>query len=136
MRRILKIDNFVKDFPSKYGLDADGSCYEVIDSFYMEVLTGYELKGTISGIDYFLPTWSRFKCIKGDLISVSKNGCYIQAKDTGGFMECKPESKISGGEPNLVVMPGNFLNKIGKDIMNIHSLSFQERNKIASSRIL
>lgn len=136
MGRILKIDNFVKDFPSIYGLDADGTCYQVNDSFYVEVLTGYESKGTISGIPYFEPKWTKFVCNKGDVIVASKSGCYIQPKDTEGFMECRPESKSPEGEPKLEAIPKDFLTKIAKDVINTNSLSFSERNKITSSRIL
>jgi hypothetical protein len=136
MSRILKIDNFAKDFPSVYGLDADGSCYEVKESFYLEVITGYESKGTISGVKYFEPTWSKIKCDKGDLISASKSGCYLQAKGTDGFMECRPISEAPEGNPKLENIPLNFVVKTGKDLMNVNSLSFAERNKITSSRLL
>ncbi len=136
MNRILKIDNFVKDFPSIYGLDADGTCYQVNDSFFLEVLTGYDSKGKISGVNYFEPTWSKFRCDKGDLITVSKSGCFIQPKDSEGFMECRPESLTPEGEPKLEAIPKKFITKIAKDVMDIHSLSFEDRNKIASARIL
>jgi hypothetical protein len=136
MSRILKIDNFAKDFPSIYGLDADGSCYEVKEPLYLEVITGYESKGTISGIPYFEPMWSKIKCDKGDLISASKSGCYLQAKGTEGYMECRPLSEAPEGSPKLENIPQDFITKVGKDLMNINSLSFGERNKITSARLL
>ena len=136
MSRILKIDNFAKDFPSVYGLDADGTCYEVKEPFYLEVIIGYESKGTISGVKYFEPTWSKIKCEKGDLITASKSGCYLQAKGSEGFMECKPVSETPEGSPELENIPSKFMNKVGKDLMNIRPLSFEERNKITSARLL
>jgi hypothetical protein len=136
MSRILKIDNFTKDFPSVYGLDADGTCYEVKEPFYLEVIIGYESKGTISGVKYFEPTWSKIKCEKGDLITASKSGCYLQAKGSEGFMECKPVSETPEGSPGLENIPSKFMNKVGKDLMNIRPLSFEERNKITSARLL
>jgi hypothetical protein len=136
MSRILKIDNFANDFPSVYGLDADGTCYEVKEPFYLEVIIGYESKGTISGVKYFEPTWSKIKCEKGDLITASKSGCYLQAKGSEGFMECKPVSETPEGSPGLENIPSKFMNKVGKDLMNIRPLSFEERNKITSARLL
>ena len=136
MSRILKIDNFTKDFPSVYGLDADGTCYEVKEPFYLEVIIGYESKGTISRVKYFEPTWSKIKCEKGDLITASKSGCYLQAKGSEGFMECKPVSETPEGSPGLENIPSKFMNKVGKDLMNIRPLSFEERNKITSARLL
>jgi hypothetical protein len=136
MSRILKIDNFTNDFPSVYGLDADGTCYEVKEPFYLEVIIGYESKGTISGVKYFEPKWSKIKCEKGDLITASKSGCYLQAKGSEGFMECKPVSETPEGSPGLENIPSKFMNKVGKDLMNIRPLSFEERNKITSARLL
>jgi hypothetical protein len=119
-----------------YGLVADGTCYEVKEPFYLEVISGYESKGTISGVKYFEPTWSKIKCENGDLIPASKCGCYLQTKVYEGFMECRPVQEAPEGTPKLENIPSKFMNKVGKDLMNIHPLSFEERNKITSARLL
>ena len=48
MQNIKKIKDYEKSFPTKYGLDADGSCYPVDSSFNVRVLEGYNKEGKIN----------------------------------------------------------------------------------------
>jgi hypothetical protein len=133
MPRILKIDNFEKDFKPEYGLDSDGSCYIVKSPFYIEIISSYEIEelGTPPKIK---PVWSRIKLMQNDIISVTKSGCFAQLKDYDGFVECKPENLSGEGEPKFDRFPKEMLRKIGKDIINSKPMTFEERGKIIIAR--
>lgn len=135
MSRIIKIDQYTKDFPSKYGLDADGSCYEVQEDFPIEGLLSYN---TINSPKYgkiLEPLWSKFIAKAKDLIMSSKNGCYIKLSDRDGFVECRPISTTKSGEPQMLAFRKEVLVKIGKDAMNAYPMSFEEREQIIQERV-
>ena len=77
MARILKIDNFINDFPSFYGLEGDGACYSVTKPFSIDILISYDVKGKIGDIDYLEPTWSQYQCLEGDLITCNLSLIHI-----------------------------------------------------------
>jgi hypothetical protein len=133
MPRILKIDNFEKDFKPEYGLDADGSCYLVISSFYLEIISSYETEelGTPPKIK---PVWTRIKLLQNDMISITKAGCFVQLKDYEGFVECMPENLSKEGEPKFDTFPKEMLRKIGKDIIDAKPMTFEERGKLIIAR--
>ena len=117
MSSILKIDQFQKDFKSKYGLDADGSCYLIKSSFYLEIISSYESENKESNhISKVKPIWTRINTHDGDVISVTTSGCFIQLNDYTGFIECRPENISKEGEPKFDKFPDDMLKKIGKDI--------------------
>ena len=130
MARILKIDNFTDAFPSFYGLEGDGTCYSVKNSFSINILISYDVKGKMGDIDYLEPTWSQYQCQEGDLITCNKNGCYIEPKSSEYFVECMPNDKTKPGEPSFDKFPQEDLKKIGKDLINSQSMGFEERKKI------
>jgi hypothetical protein len=135
MTRISKINDFVSDFESKYGLDAGGSCYIVKNDFYLEIISSYEDDKSIEGpLKYINPVWSKIKVTEGDLISVTKNGCFIEIKEVEGFVECRPEPTSKEMEPKLDRFPDDYLEKIGNDIISSKPMSFEERKKIIITR--
>lgn len=134
MTRILKIDQYTNDFPSIYGLDADGSCYEIIGGLLLDALLSYKEIESIEHGKYFEPIWTRILTIKGDLILSSKNGAFIKFMDHVGFVPCKPGQETKPGEPPMLGFPPDFIKKIGKDLMNDKPMSFEERNEVIKER--
>ncbi len=133
MPRILKIDNFEKEFKPEYGLDSEGSCYIVNSPFYVEIISTYETEelGTPAKVK---PIWTRIKLLQNDIISSTKSGCFLQLKDYDGFIECRPERLSKEGEPSFDRFPKEMLRKIGKDIINSKPMDFEERRKLRISR--
>lgn len=135
MPNILKIDQFQKDFKSKYGLDADGSCYLVKSPFYLEIISAYDREDKKSNhISKVKPVWTRINTQDGDVISVTASGCFIQLNDYTGFIECRPENLSNEEEPKFDKFPNDMLKKIGKDIIDSKPMSFEERSKITIAR--
>jgi len=134
MERILKIDNFEKNFPTKYGLDSDGSCYEVITPFKIEILSGYTEPANKKGINYRDPIWEDFTTSDGDVILSSKNGAFIILKNSEGYIDCRPARSSNQQEPNMDTFPKDSINKIGKDLYRIRAMSFEDRKKITTTR--
>lgn len=136
MTKITKIDDFVSDFGSMYGLEAKGNCYLVNSDFYLEIISSYDEDKSIEGdIKYVTPFWSRIKVSDGDLISVTKNGCYLELKDFDGFVECRPEIESKDTEPKFDKFPNEYLDSIGKNILSSKPMSFEERKKVTMSRL-
>ena len=133
MSRILKIDNFQKDFKTEYGLDSDGSCYIVKSPFYIEIISSYEIE-ELGKPAKVKPIWSKIKLLQNDVISSSVGGCFVQLKDYDGFIECRPENLSKEGEPKFDRFPKEMLRKIGKDVINSKPMSFEERNKLIIAR--
>lgn len=133
MPRILKIDNFQKDFKTEYGLDADGSCYIVKDSFYIEIISSYEIE-ELGKPQKVKPVWSKIKLMQNDVISSSIGGCFVQLKDYDGFIECRPENLSKEESPKFDAFPKELLRKIGKDVINCKPMSFEERAKLIIAR--
>jgi len=132
MSTILKIQDFQKQNPTMYGLDADGSCYDVTAPFDLRIITGYEdlELGFKSGIKYKTPKWEKVEVGIGDSILCSKNGAFMIPKDEQGFIECKPMKKSGSQEPNFDVFPMDKLKKIGKNIFKVKSIPFEDRQKM------
>jgi hypothetical protein len=130
MSRILKIDQFTKDFPSFYGLEGDGTCYIITSTFNLEILVSYNSKGKIGDVNYLEPKWEQYKGLEGDLITCNKNGCFIEPKSLEYFVECRPSNKTNTGEPNFNKFPIESLKKQGKNLINSFTMGFEERGKI------
>ncbi len=136
MTRILKIDNFVKDFPTKYGLDADGSYYEIKEPFEIMIIVNYEDISNQGEIKYKTPKWQKIQVREGDFISCSKNGAFFIPKEKDGFVECTPCKESKQQDISFDTFPKNSLKKIGKDLFKLHPMSFDEREKITISKEL
>jgi len=134
MPRILKIDSFSKEFKSNYGLDSGGTCYMVKEPFYLEIIQSYDID-KIQTPQTLKMKWGRIKTTKGDLISVTDSGCFIELVGYNGFVECRPEKIEKGGTPSFSSLPGEYLKKIGKDLINSTPMSFDDRNKVIITRI-
>ena len=130
MSRILKIDDFEESFPTKYGLDADGSCYEIKSPFDIMIIVDYEDLDGQTDTKYKSPKWEKFKTSKGDVILCSKNGSFIFPKDREGFVECTPVKDSNQQDISFDTFPKNSLKKIGKDLFRMHSMPIEERKKM------
>lgn len=130
MERILKIDQFVKSFPSKYGLASDGSYYDVLEDFYCEALISYEKKGKIGEVDYLEPVWQKFKAIKEDTIISSLSGAYLQPKDYEELIEIRPTSFSNEGDPSFDRFNKKILYRIGKDITQKKIMDSESKGKL------
>lgn len=134
MNKISKIDNFTRDFKSKYGLESEGSSYIVKNDFYVDVISSYEIE-EIGNPPLVKPVWSRIKLINGDLISVTSQGVFVELKDFEGFIECRPETTSKEGEPSFDKFERAKLNKIGYDMIESKPMTFEERKKLIINRI-
>jgi|688.fasta_scaffold209343_2 hypothetical protein len=133
MTRISKIDDFQKEFPYRYGLPQDGSCYDVNYSFMIQVLTSYKEIYGQSGIKYVEPVWENYTTKEGDTIISSKSGAYIIPLNSDGFIECRPIRNSGPQEPSFDVFDKNSISLVGKDLFRLHSMSFEERKKITTA---
>jgi hypothetical protein len=136
MSRILKIDNFERDFPTKYGLDADGSCYEVSSPFDIMIIVDYE---SISGDPkemYKKPKWEKIQANEGDFIVCNKNGTFIIPKDSDGFIECCPVKTSKQQDLDFDTFPKNSLEKKGKELFKVHSIPFKERQQMITFNLI
>lgn len=133
MSRILKIDNFEKDFEPKYGLDSGGSCYIIKKSFPLEVISSYDIE-ELEEPKKLKPVWSSIKCLEGDIISITKSGSFIQFKDYIGFIECRPENISKKGEPDFDRFPKDMIKKIGKNMIDSKPMTLEERAKLIIAR--
>ncbi len=136
MSRILKIDDFEKDFPTKYGLDADGSCYEIESPFEIMIIAGYEDISNQGEIKYKSARWEKAQTGIGDYISCSKNGTFFIPKEKECFVECTPCKESKQQDISFDTFPEKSLKKIGKDLFKLHPMSFDEREKITISKEL
>ena len=130
MSRILKIDRFIKDFPSKYGLDADGSCYEIKRDMFIEAVLSYIDSESAEYGKCLEEVWSRIIGKKGSIIISSKNGTFIKPIGYDGFIECRPERDTKIGEPPMLKYQIGDLEKIGKDIISCNPMSFEDMHKL------
>jgi hypothetical protein len=134
MAKISKIDNFVKDFKSKYGLESEGTSYVVTKEFYVEVISSYKIE-KIGEPPIVKPQWSKIKLEKNDIISVTSSGVFAEIKGFDGFLECKPERYSKEGEPSFDRFEKSNLSKIGKDMITSKPMTFEEREKLIITRI-
>jgi hypothetical protein len=134
MRRIEKIDQFIKDNPTKYGLDADGYFFEVKEDFYIECIESYAKEGKMSGIDVLKPIWTKMKAVPGDILVVNRNSSYIIPKGMDDYMECKPLQILKDKDLQDPVYTKDKLIKIGKGVFKSKPMSFKDRLKITLSR--
>lgn len=134
MPRILKIDNFTKEHKSNYGLDSGGTCYMVKEPFYLEIIQSYDID-KIQVPQTLKMKWGKIKVSKGDIISVTDSGCFVELEGYNGFVECRPEKIEKSGEPSFSSLPGEYLKKLGKDMINSVPMSFEDRNKVIITRI-
>ena len=134
MGNILKIDNFSNEFKSKYGLESNGNCYIVKDPFYVEVITFYK-KEYSDEIPKLIPSWTRIKAEKDDLISITNSGCYIEIKGYTGYLECRPEIISKKGSPSFDKFPEQKLEMIGKNLLKCNPMTFEERKNVSIARI-
>ena len=132
MDKILRIQDFQKENPTKYGLDADGSCYEVEYPFDLMVIIGYEdlEAGFNSGMRYKTPKWEKIEASTGDTILCSKNGAFLIPKDIEGFIECSPMKESGSQEPSFDVFPKDKIKKIGKNLFRVKPIPFEDRKKM------
>lgn len=130
MSTIKKIDDFEKSFPTRYGLDADGSCYEVESPFDIMIIIDYEDMDGQDKTNYKAPKWEKYKTSKGDVISCTKSGSFIIPKDKDGFVECTPLKDSKQQDISFDVFPKESLKKIGKGMFRLHPISFPERKKM------
>jgi hypothetical protein len=135
MGRVKPLDLYKKDFPSLFGLEF-GEYYETLEDFFLEVIDSYRVSSEKTGIKYLKPEWSRIRSIQGDLITVNHSGAYLIPKGEEFFIPCKPEFISKKEEPSFDKFPINFLKKIGKDVVEGHSMGFEDRKKIIFTRIL
>ena len=134
MPRILKIDNFIKDFPVSYGLESDGTCYEVTNPFYIEIIEEYKKEGEIQEQPRFAPVWVKISTKEGDLISITESGSFIKLKGFDGFVACRPFNPRPEGEPSFNKFPDGMVEKIGKGLITGNTLSMEDRKNIIIER--
>jgi len=134
MRRIEKIDQFIKSNPTKYGLDADGCFFEVKEEFYIECIEDYKKDGEFLGVNTLKPVWTKMKALPGDILVVNKNSSYIIPKGEETYIECKPFQIIKDKGLNNLVYSKDKLIKIGKDVIKSKSMPLKDRLKITLSR--
>ena len=134
MRRIEKIDSFTKINPTKYGLEAEGDFFEIIEEMYIECIESYAKDDKDLGMKGLKPVWVKMKALPGDVLVVNKNSSYIFPKGEEGCMECKPSQILEDKDPEQKFYPSDKLVKLGKGIMKFKSLPFQDRTKITLSR--
>lgn len=134
MARILKLDKFSNNSKSMYGLEGDGACFIVKKPFYVEVLSFYnrEAEGDIIKLT---PSWTRIKLQNGDLISVTKEECYVELKDFEGFIPCRPENPASEETPSFSKFEIENLDRIGKNVMKSKPMPFDERKNVTVVRV-
>jgi hypothetical protein len=134
MNRILKIEDFQKANLTKYGLDADGSSYEVELPFDLMIITGYEDldAGFKSGIKYKKEIWEKIQANPGDVIMCTKSGSFLIPKGVEGFVECSPMKESGSQEPSFDVFPMDKIKKIGKNLYRVKSIPFEERKKMTN----
>jgi hypothetical protein len=129
MSRILKIDDFQKSFPTKYGLEADGSCYGVEDNLEIMVIIGYK-DISDSGSLYKSPEWKKISCVKGDIIVCTKKGTFFVPIDGQGFVECSPVKPTSSQDLEFNFFPKGSLKKIGKGLVRLHPMPIEDRKEM------
>jgi hypothetical protein len=134
MNRILKIDGFQKANPTKYGLDADGSSYEVELPFDLMIITGYEDidAGFKSGIKYKKEIWEKIQVNPGDVIMCTKSGSFLIPNGVEGFVECSPMKESGPQEPSFDMFPMDKITKIGKNLYRVKPIPFEERKKMTN----
>lgn len=136
MSRILKLDDYEKSSPSIYGLEADGTCYELNSDIKMQVITGYSEPDKTADLKFREPNWESMVAKPGDILVVSNSCCYIIPKGNEGYMECRPEPRGGSQEPSFDRFDTADLTTIGKGLYRCHSLPFDVRKKITTATIL
>jgi hypothetical protein len=135
MPRILKIDQFVKDFPSMYGLNADGTSYNIQHDITIEALLSYTESESAEYGKCLEAVWSKIVANKGGIIMASKNGVFFKPIDYEGFIECRPVSDTKIGEPQMLRFKNGDLKEIGKGLINCHPMSFEDMDEIIKQKI-
>ena len=134
MGNILKIDKFSNVSKSLYGLEANGNCYTVKEPFYLEAITSYE-KDSSGEMKKITPSWNKIRAEKDDLISVVKDGCYIELNDYPGYIECRPESLSDKESPKFDKFPEDNLERIGQNLLKCKPMTFEERKNLLMTRL-
>ena len=135
MSRILKIDQFAKDFPSIYGLSADGTSYNIIQDITIEALLSYRESDSAEYGKCLEAVWTKIVANKGGMIMASKNGVFFKPINYEGYIECRPLSDTKIGEPQMLKFTNKDLEEIGKGLINCHPMSFEDMNKIIKQKI-
>jgi hypothetical protein len=126
-----KIKEYAKASDSKYGLESDGSFYEVINEFYLEVLEGYEkTEEKYSGFNLLKPIWKELKAMKKDLLLISNKSAFIKPDGSSYYIECKPKESKNKETPNLSRFSENNIKKIGKKLERTLLMNKEEIKKI------
>ncbi len=137
MHRILSIDQFTKDFPSRYGIESKSDCYIVDEPFFLEILLGYQEYANLDGIKLMSPVWKKMIAYEGDVIAVNLLGTYIIPNENNFYIECRPLSKTKVDEPSFDRFSEYPLSKIGKNVMgSVHPMSFSQRKELMINREL
>ena len=134
MQNIKKIKDYEKSFPTKYGLDADGSCYSVNSGFYIRVLEGYEKQGKIGELDVLSSIWKKVLLIENDLIMVSKKGSFLLPEGKESYIECMPDDMSEAEGPKFDTFPKKFLDKIGTQIITNTPMNTKEKKDFVTER--
>lgn len=134
MGNILKIDKFSNVSKSLYGLEANGNCYTVKEPFYLEAIIFYD-KDFSGEIPKLSPSWAKLKAEKGDIISVTNEGCYIELNDYPGYIECRPETLSDKESPKFDKFPEDNLVKIGQNLLKCKPMTFEERKNVSMIRV-
>lgn len=134
MQNIKKIKDYEKSFPTKYGLDADGSCYSVNTGFYVRVLEGYNKEGKLDKLDVLSPIWKKILLLEKDLIMVSKRGSFLLPTDKESYIECIPDDMSEAEGPKFDVFPKKFLDKIGSQIITNTPMNSKEKEDFVIER--
>lgn len=134
MQNIKKIKDYEKSFPTKYGLDADGSCYSVNTGFYIRVLEGYTKEGKIEKLDILSPVWKKILLVENDLIMVSKKGSFLLPTENESYIECMPDDMSGAEGPKFDAFPKKFLDKIGTQIITNTPMTSKEKEDFVIER--
>ena len=134
MQNIKKIKDYEKSFPTKYGLDADGTCYSVKSEFSIRVLEGYKKEGKINELDVLLPTWKKISLMDNDLIMISKRGAFLLPDGKDCYIECMPDDTSEVEGPKFDSFPVKFLDKIGKQVMTNKPMNSKEKEDFVTER--
>jgi hypothetical protein len=134
MQNIKKIKDYENSFPTKYGLDADGTCYSVNSEFNIRVLEGYDKEGKINDLDILVPIWKKISLIDNDLIMTSKRGAFLLPDGKESYIECMPDDTSGVEGPKFDSFPVKFLDKIGKQVMTNKPMNSKERKDFVTER--
>lgn len=132
MARVLKLDDFSRDFPSKWGLEANGSCYEVNEPFEIDVIIGYD-DAQEGKTHYKKPKWNVYNTQDGDTLVCSQNGVFLVPKDKDLFVECCPKDIQKNKGIGFGTFPMDKLTKIGIGAVRAIPMPFEQREKLVTS---